>query len=272
MSWRTPITDGRMAPLKSAGPGYQSGEDNARYFTLLTLSERFPSAASPIALNEKWEELTMASFLTYVLIKDNAKDPNAKVAKLMGAYDKALQVAEHDGPCACLHAQVEAKARELANERVQAADQPGDSPFDRVTSTALALQEAQRVAIQELLDKATPDPNCKECGGSGTIKTTVNPGGKWTRWEIGVSQPGFVLQECLTDVPDDFNIVPMKLVNLAKAPMPVAIITPDGKWHTVGEISWFGTSRIDDRDWDNTVKRILEQYTDSTLVVVECQS
>ena len=214
----------------------------------------------------------MASFLTYVLIKDNAKDPNAKVAKLMGAYDKALQVAEYEGQCSCMHAQVEAKAREIADAGVQASEQPAASPFERVTSTAFALQDAQRAAIQDILDHAAPDPNCKECGGAGTIKTTANPDGKWTRWEIGGTFSSNTLAECLSNVVDDPNIVPVKLVNLQEAPMPWVIVTPDGKWHAGGEPDWFGTSRINDREWDDTARKILEQHTDATLVVVECQS
>jgi hypothetical protein len=214
----------------------------------------------------------MGQFLSYVLVKGDQKDANAEVVKLMGAYDKALQVAEYDGQCPCVHAEVEAKGRELANARVQAADQPEANLFDRVTSTALAFQAAQRVAIQELLDKAQPDPNCNDCGGSGTIKTTANPNGKWSRWEIGGSSSSNLLGECLTDVVDDPNIIPLKVLNLKEAPVPWVIVTPDGKWHAAGEPHWFGTVRIDDRDWDNTARNILQQHGDKTLVVVECQS
>jgi hypothetical protein len=265
---RTPI-DGQMVPLKSAGTGYQSGEDKARSFPPLTLSEPFPSVAS---LTDEKEEFTMASFLTYVVVKGDQKEAETKVGKLMGPYDKALQVAEYEGQCLCLHAQVEAKAHETAGARVQEAAPPRGNAFERVTETALALQKAQRAAIQELLDNATPDPNCKECGGSGTIKTTANPNGKWTRWEIGGTFSSNTLAEYLTDVPEDFNIVPVKLVNLAEAPMPVVIISPDGKWHTAGDPDWFGTTRIDDPDWDNTARKILEQHSDAILVVVECQT
>jgi hypothetical protein len=214
----------------------------------------------------------MASFLTYVVVKGDQKEAEAKVGKLMGPYDKALQVAEYEGQCPCLHAQVEAKASETASARVQEADPPRGNAFDRVTETALALQKAQRAAIQELLDKATPDPNCKDCGGSGTIKTTANPDGKWTSWEIGGTFSSNTLAEYLSDVVDDPNIVPVKLINLQEAPMPWVIVTSDGKWHAGGEPDWFGTSRINDREWDNTARNILQQHTDAILVVVECQS
>lgn len=223
----------------------------------------------------------MGQFLTYVLVPGDTKDVQAITAGLLAPYNKAVQVAEHEAKCPCLYASVAAKAGEMADARVQMADSPAGGSnmernqllFDRVTKYALDLQNAQKSAIQELLDKAAPDPNCKECRGSGTIRTTANPNGKWTAWKIGSHlQPGFVLERCLTDIPDYFDIVPVKLIDLKEAPMPIAIITPDGQWHAWGEPYWFGTARIDDLDWENTVRKILDQHKDSTLVVVGCQS
>jgi hypothetical protein len=238
--------------------------------------ERFRSVSSH---TDEMED-SMASFLTFVLYHGELKDAETMAAGLLAPYNKAREVAEYEGPCPCVHAEVEAKAGELAKARVQTVDSPAGGSeaernqlaFDRVCKYARDLTDAQRVAIQELLYKATPDPNCKDCGGSGTIKTTANPNGKWTEWEIGCSLSPNMLAEYLTDVPEDFNIVPVKLVNLAEAPMPVVIITPDGKWHTAGDPDWFGTTRIDDRDWDNTARKILQHHTDAILVVVECQT
>lgn len=223
----------------------------------------------------------MEQFLAYVLVHGDLQNARAEADKLMSPYDKALQVAEHNGQCPCVAAQVEAKAREIADDLAQKACQQRESSgaesertaFERVTKSAFDHQEAQRAAVQELLDKAAPDPNCQACGGSGTTKTTRNPNGKWSRWQIGSTKSGFELEGCLDDVPDDFNIVPVKLINLEAAPMPVAIVTPDGQWHAAGELDWFGTYRIDDPDWyDHTARNIMEQYPDATLVVVECHS
>jgi hypothetical protein len=214
----------------------------------------------------------MASFLTFVLFQSDPKDAQAMVTGLLAAYSKSLEVAEYEAKCPCVHAQVEAKARELAEKQVKASDKVGPSPFERVTETALALQDAQQAAIQDLLDKAVPDPNCKDCGGSGNIRTTSNPNGKWTSWEMGGGASDNVLAAHLTDDVDDPNSAPVKMLNLDDLPLPWAIITPDGKWHAAGEPYWFGTSRVDDRDWENTVRKIMEQNADATLVLVECQS
>jgi hypothetical protein len=211
----------------------------------------------------------MGQFLSYVLVKGDFKDIETKVAELLAPYDKALQVAEHDAKCPCIVSQVEAKARQLAGVIT---DHSSNLTFEAITRSALAIQEAHRVAVEDLQEKATPDPNCKDCGGSGTIKSAANPNGKWTRWEIGGGSSSNALAECLNDAVDDPNIVPVKVLKLQEAPAPWVIITPDGKWHTAGEPNWFGTVRIDDRDWDNTARNILQQHRDKTLVVVECQS
>lgn len=214
----------------------------------------------------------MKPFPAYVLVPADTTDVQVTVDGLLATYDKALQVAEYDGKCPCLYAHVEAKADDLAKNRVRDSDQAGLSAFERVTGTASASQEAQQAAIQEALNTAVPDPNCKDCGGSGTVKTTANPNGKFAHWEIDGSSSSNVLAHCLTEVVDNPNIIPVKLINLQEIPLPWAIVTPDGKWHGAGEPYWFGSSRVDDPDWENTVRKILAQHADATLVVVECQS
>ncbi len=160
----------------------------------------------------------------------------------------------------------------MAAASADSSSEKGHLTFEAITRSAFNVQDAHKAAVRELLDKSTPDANCKDCGGTGTIKTTANPNGKWSSWEIGGAISGNLLGECLTDGVDDPNVVPVKVLNLQEAPAPWVIITPDGRWHAAGEPYWFGTVRIDDRDWDNTSRKILQEHTDATLVVVECQS
>lgn len=203
------------------------------------------------------------------------------VSALMDPYDKALQVDEHDAQCPCMFTDVRAKAEELANSRVNAADASADSNeqdrnqrlFDRVKDYALDFQEKLGAAVQELADQAAPDPSCKECGGSGKIRTTANPNGKWTHWIIGGYFAGPVLKSCLKRAVDNPDIVPISALNMEKIPLNHlwAIITPDGEWHAAGDPFWFGAQRIDDPDWENTARSIIKRHADSILVAIECQ-
>ncbi len=222
----------------------------------------------------------MKTFLVYVLVSVGfLKDVKETVAEVLSSFAKTLEVAEHDAKCPCMYASVRAKAAELADTRVQISDCPkvgsaaekNQSAFDNIVKYATDHEKAKQVAIQELLDKAAPEPHCKDCQGSGIIKSTANPNGKWTSWQIRSSLSNQLLADCLIDVVDDLDIVPVKLLNLEELPLPWAIVTPDGKWHAAGEPYWFGTTRIDDADWENTVHKILKQDSDKTLVVVECQ-
>lgn len=212
----------------------------------------------------------MSQFLTYVLVPNNTKDVEVYVAGFMAPYDKALVVSEYEGPCPCADAQVASKAREMADNAVSTSDKPASNPFERVTATAIALQNAQKVAIQELLDNAKPDPKCADCKGSGRIKTTANPDGKWTSWKICGHSSEHVLANFLMEEVDNSEAVPVNLINLQEAPTPWVIVTPDGKWNAAGDPSWFGDRRIDDSDWENTANNILKQHTDKNLVAVDC--
>ena len=53
-----------------------------------------------------------------------------------------------------------------------------------------------------------------------------------------------------------------------------AVVTPDGKWHEVGEMGWWGISSesADELyDWDTHFEeRFLEPYPDCTLTIVDC--
>lgn len=53
-----------------------------------------------------------------------------------------------------------------------------------------------------------------------------------------------------------------------------AVVTPDGEWHEVGRMGWFGISDESGeglRDWvDHYRERYLDPYVDHTIVMVDC--
>lgn len=214
----------------------------------------------------------MGYYLAYVLLPNDVENIDAKVGELLARYDKNLKVAEYEGKCDCLYAGVASEAREIADAEIRNNPSNNPSAHHRVVETAQKLQDSQRAAMKELVDKAEPNPACRNCGGSGVVKTTRNPEAKFTDRQIGGFLSDNPLAGCLLDVVDDPNIVPVRLINLEEVPMPWVIVTPDGKWHAAGEPDRFGMARIDDNAWEDTARKILRQHADATLVVVECRS
>ena len=53
-----------------------------------------------------------------------------------------------------------------------------------------------------------------------------------------------------------------------------AVVTPDGKWHEVGRMGWFGVSSETDEEADDWIRRFAERfiapYPDYTIVIVDC--
>ena len=53
-----------------------------------------------------------------------------------------------------------------------------------------------------------------------------------------------------------------------------AVVTPDGEWHEVGKMGWWGISSESGerlRDWvEHFRERFLEPYQDHTIVIVDC--
>ncbi len=64
--------------------------------------------------------------------------------------------------------------------------------------------------------------------------------------------------------------MPVRMIT--PAVMPFAIVTPDRRWHSRGEMGWFGFSSDDkeDLEWQKEVEKILADHNDCIAVVVDC--
>jgi len=94
---------------------------------------------------------------------------------------------------------------------------------------------------------------CNGCRGKGW--ETVWP----TRWK-----------------PYDGDVQPV--ASLAADFVPMAIVTPDGRWHEQARMGWFGMTTEDEGGngekpealWRATYKALLEQHPEATAVLVDC--
>lgn len=81
--------------------------------------------------------------------------------------------------------------------------------------------------------------------------TTYNPNGKWDWYQVGGRYDdswgvGNIFR--LSDFPLDSG-------------MPMCIVTPNGEWHELGRIGWWGNVSEVRSDWDKTARGILETYS-----------
>ena len=134
------------------------------------------------------------------------------------------------------------------------------------------------------------------------LYTTYNPNSKWDWWVVGGRWSGLVKlkngrrtdeawirncdfshnQDLYDEAIRDWENGNVKGINLDKekyaeyvsAFSTYAVVTPDGKWHAPGEVSWFGMSsesQDDHQEWVlNYKKNFIDPYPDCYFVAVDC--
>lgn len=106
--------------------------------------------------------------------------------------------------------------------------------------------------------KNSPDPLCMFCFGTGVEKCTINPNAKWDWYEVG-GKWSHVIQDNVQSVTDF-------LKNFCEEDVPYAIATYDFQWFN-DENEMLET---DMENWSKEVEKILKDYSNCTIVVVDC--
>lgn len=232
----------------------------------------------------------MSHFMTVVLLPKGTTDIKAEVGRLLAPYDENLEVPEYDQRCWCVGRQAEREADDEADKQVGTVDAlrtsfhaaHGDKPEDE--QDALWRQHfaphvaAAKVALEAHPLKDAADPECEECNGTGTHKSTSNPKRKWDYWRIGGRWDGAIQgkpresdrgfnwgdeHESLT-----YNLA--SAADLIEQEPPFAIVTPDGEWHERGRMGWFALVADEKDDWPAQAKAIFEQYRGSCCLARPC--
>lgn len=122
-----------------------------------------------------------------------------------------------------------------------------DGALDRITRAI--MEDGRNV-------HGNPDPDCEECNGTGIAKSTYNPDSKWDWWQVGGRWAG--------EEGADVSVLSGKETSI-----PYAIITPDGMFHSRGDMGWFGSQSNSKEDWDVMAKLLMERHKGCLLVKVD---
>jgi hypothetical protein len=121
-----------------------------------------------------------------------------------------------------------------------------------------------------------PDPDCKQCFGTGVDRVSQDPHGKWDYWSIGGRW-----EKNFEGIPTPLEAEGNLRDNVARArDIPAdrssyAIVTPDGDW-VAGPILLGGRSMSSDADtrsekeWSAFARVLLTRYAEHIVVAVDC--
>lgn len=238
----------------------------------------------------------MSHFITVVLMPAATEDILDKVAEMLTPYDENLEVEEHDEECYCVGNKAEREGRDSVKFSERLDEKRNDPAFQALTGDEVEKVWAEFVAGLKAEAKPfieshplfqKPNPECSDCAGTGTFRTTSNPDSKWDWYTIGGRWDGWIhgpkIEESSRDKKDggfNFdaehhtlvnNCLPVACMRLDDyAHMPFAIITPDGEWHEHGNMGWWGIVHDEKDDWQTVARQILEKHTGCIAVTVDC--
>jgi len=234
----------------------------------------------------------MSHFVVLVLVKSPV-DAKEQVRELLAPFDENIEVDEYDKPCFCINScavvetgsAVDAKfglldplRREFYyREDIQAMREQEN--IDEIEKEWALLIKPRTDLYAELLPKhelyMKPSPDCEDCQGSGTRKSTYNLESQWDWYVIGGRWDGYFSANAESGDSDRYKDNIDGNVNyvydiLKEDKLPFAIVTPDGQWLEKGIMGWFGTVSNADTDWPTRARNILSDYQDHFAVTVDC--
>jgi hypothetical protein len=185
----------------------------------------------------------------------------SKVALLLEPYGLFHKVGEYRRECDCVF--------DNALKQMDGSPHRNSSiPICEFSKDKFSEKGFELAWRRKLLELGTPDPDCEECQGSGILVCHDNPAPKWDSWEIGTGFAENILKDCVKGNPDNLSIVPLRDLDLEKLPSPNHIVTPDGSWLSDQQWIWHSSALVKDERWEETVKAVMKDHADATLVVV----
>jgi hypothetical protein len=206
----------------------------------------------------------MGHYLTYVLVPNGTDDVETKVAEMMAPYWEEYGMPSHERECRCVFDNAVKEGSEDLKEQYPNLG-PHFFEFTKEEFRDKALSENQ---MRRLLQLGVPDPDCEECGGTGFYMSKDHPEPKWDECSIGQGFAEGILKDCIKSSPENPNIVPVRDLDLQKLPKPDHILNPEGIWFSEERFLWSKPVMVIDENWTETVRTLLENHEDSTLVVL----
>lgn len=231
-----------------------------------------------------------------VLVPTETEDVNAHIERMLAPYNWNLEVAEWRETCECIrgkaegwarrelerregdHAEFRAKYDAQLAENDWAVDSAEAHKLWRDTSGARQVLQCRLRRAREA--EEGPAPLCVECYGTGKVWTTRNPtenchldwwrvGGRWDGWAVGDHVRGLNFDEKHETLERNSALAKDILAMVgADGDLPMAVVTPGGKYHSEGE------SHRDtfDENWDQTARVLLREHAECLAVVCDLHS
>jgi hypothetical protein len=206
----------------------------------------------------------MGHYLTYVLIPDGTENIEGKILELMVPYHCFHKVPAYKRQCECVFNNAEKAVGELGREKFPNLG-PNLFKFTKEEYERDGFAESQ---LAEMMNLGHPDSDCEQCGGTGSYITIDTPEAKWDGCSIGTGFAEGILKDCIKSSPSNPNIVPVRDLDLKSLPAPHHILNPEGIWFSEERFLWSKPVMVIDENWTETVRTLLENHEDSTLVVL----
>lgn len=215
----------------------------------------------------------------FALVITNAQNGHAErsVETLLAPFNENITVPEYDRTCHCIGETAKERADKLMQAELGTWDEAKDKfkaeyplPPNASWEERIKLEPLWRRLYMkprysrrdELLagmdDKQAPTPDCDQCHGQGTYRSTYNPDSQWDWYSIGGRWNDVV----------GGNQAPVAWF-LDNDQFPFAIVTPDGKWHQKGNMRWFGMVSDEKDNWPEEARRIMNEHQSLTGIVCD---
>ena len=113
--------------------------------------------------------------------------------------------------------------------------------------------------------RQSPDPECKECHGSGVYATTYSDKAKWDWYKIGGRWDRVCWDEQGRGQLEE-NTSTVKHLLESGAERSFAVVTPDGLWHESASMGWWAMTSNVNPTWVQEYRQLLEDNRDCLAV------
>lgn len=209
----------------------------------------------------------MSHYSVLVITKPNENDIMSSIADLLAPYDENRNVAPYiDVPADELVNKLDGDYRKMMHNAIHTMGKAiargrhtpsiimhDDDEIDAVVNKAIANGVEENMTLRQTL---TWDYLGDDMDMDGNAITTSNPDAKWDWYTIGGRWDNDIPNNhCkVTELPEDYSTF--------------AVITPDGVWHSDGDVGWFANVTGDGKEYD--FDKIVSHYGGYDCVLVDC--
>lgn len=218
--------------------------------------------------------------LALVFIKEEERNyVESAVLDRLGKYSENLDVDPWEDICDCVGEKAGDEAEEITCKKYGSWDQMRKNYDElKVKPEWGKLCEERETHQRELFnkhpDKELPDSKCKDCKGTGKVKSTRNQEGYWDwyviggRWDCYFTEKSSSKSQYENNIED--NVIPVSRIPFSD--LPHTIVTTDGEWFECEKWHRKEKRYIKDEDWPRTCRSLYSKYRNCLAVTVDYHS